>query len=235
MIKEFTLQGLGCANCAAKIEEAVKKTDGISSASINFMTAKLRVETVDKPSMDLFKTIEQIVHSYEPDVLVLEKHITQKASKIISNKSKIIWLATGAATFFAGILFEFPIYINSNIAFALLTFSYLLLGTKVIFRAVINITKGKVFDENFLMAVATIGAFAVGEYSGAVAVMLFYQVGEFFQELAVQKSKKNISDLMDIRPDYANLQADGKIERVSPETVNIGDTIIVRNCLESPE
>lgn len=146
--------------------------------------------------------------------------------------SKVIWLVAGGIAFVTGILFVWPLYISGRIAFALWAFSYLLLGHKVIFRAVRNIMQGKVFDENFLMGIATIGAFLIGEYAGAAAIMLFYQVGEFVQELAVHKSKKNIADLMDIRPDYANLRVDGKtekiFEKISPETVNIGDIIIVR-------
>ena len=228
MTKEFTLQGLDCANCAAKIEDAIKKTDGVVSASVNIMTGKLQIETAGNLSEDMRKTVEKIVHTYEPDVLVLEESDKKQPATNDSNKLKVIWLVTGAFLFFAGIAFEWPVYINSTISLALLALSYLLLGTKVILRAIKNITKGKVFDENFLMAIATIGALFIGEYSGAVAVMLFYQVGEFFQELAVQKSKRNIAELMDIRPDYANLQVDGQTTKVSPEAVNIGDIIIIK-------
>ena len=168
------------------------------------------------------------MNSYEPDVLASENAVEKQTAGSKGNKAKVLWLITGAIAFASGILFEWPYYISGKIAFGLLSFSYLLLGTKVILRAVRNITKGKVFDENFLMTIATIGAFAIGEYSGAAAIMLFYQVGEFFQERAVQKSKNNIADLMNIRPDYANLQTNGQVKKVSPETVNIGEIIIVK-------
>ena len=144
--------------------------------------------------------------------------------------AKIIWLATGAATFFAGILFEYVFDVNAggHIALGLFAFSYLLLGHKVLLRMVRNIAKGQIFDENFLMGVATLGAIAIGKYAEAVTVMLFYQIGEFFQEMAVAKSKKRIGDLMDIRPDYANLKKDGQIIRVDPGIVRIGDLFVVK-------
>jgi len=106
--------------------------------------------------------------------------------------------------------------------------SYLILGGEVVWRAIKNITRGQIFDENFLMSVATIGAFAIGDFPEAVAVMLFYQIGEYFQDMAVRRSKKSIAELMDIRPDFANLRKDGDINRVAPDIVNIGDVIVVK-------
>lgn len=106
--------------------------------------------------------------------------------------------------------------------------SYLIVGYEVVKEAITNIFKGKVFDENFLMAIATIGAFIVGEFPEAVAVMLFYQVGELFQSYAVDKSRKSIANLMDIRPDFANMKCNGKIEKVNPEKIKIGDIIVVK-------
>ena len=112
--------------------------------------------------------------------------------------------------------------------------SYLVVGFEILKKAVRNIFRGKVFDENFLMAVATIGAFAIGEFPEAVAVMLFYQVGELFQSYAVDKSRKSIASLMDIRPDYANIEKDGKVEKVDPDEVKIGDIIIVKTGEKIP-
>ena len=115
-------------------------------------------------------------------------------------------------------------WINNGIFIA----SYLIVGFEILRKAVRNIFRGKVFDENFLMAIATLGAFAIGEFPEAVAVMLFYQVGELFQSYAVDKSRKSIASLMDIRPDYANVLRDGKEEKVNPNEVKIGDTIIIK-------
>ena len=105
---------------------------------------------------------------------------------------------------------------------------YFVIGWDVLWKAVRNISHGQVFDENFLMSIATIGAFCVGEYPEGVAVMLFYQIGELFQSYAVGKSRRNISELMDIRPDYANIEQDGKLERVDPDEVEIGTVIVVQ-------
>ena len=117
---------------------------------------------------------------------------------------------------------------NELIKDALFIISYLIVGLSILKKAVRNIFRGKVFDENFLMAVATLGAFGVGEFPEAVAVMLFYQIGELFQSYAVDKSRKSISSLMDIRPDYANVLRDGKEEKVDPDYVKIGDIIVVK-------
>ena len=106
--------------------------------------------------------------------------------------------------------------------------SYIIVGYDIVLKAIRNIFRGKVFDENFLMTIATIGAFAIGEYPEAVAVMLFYQIGELFQSYAVDKSRKSIASLMDIRPDYANVKRENKIIKVNPEEVKIGETIIVK-------
>ena len=116
------------------------------------------------------------------------------------------------------------VWINNSI----FILSYIIVGFEILRKAVRNIFRGEVFDENFLMAIATIGAFAIGEFPEAVAVMLFYQVGELFQSYAVDKSRKSISNLMNIRPDFANVERDGKIEKVDPDDVKIGEIIIVK-------
>ena len=105
---------------------------------------------------------------------------------------------------------------------------YLIIGWDILWKAARNIRNGQVFDENFLMCVATIGALIIGEYPEAVAVMLFYQVGELFQNVAVSRSRQSISALMDIRPDYANIQRDGQLVQVDPEEVAVGDVIVIK-------
>ena len=116
------------------------------------------------------------------------------------------------------------VWINNGIFIV----SYLIVGFEILRKAVRNIFRGKIFGENFLMSIATLGAFAIGKFPEAVAVMLFYQVGELFQDYAVDKSRKSIASLMDIRPDYANIIRDGKEEKVDPSEVKIGDTIIIK-------
>ena len=116
------------------------------------------------------------------------------------------------------------VWINNSI----FILSYIIVGFEILRKAVRNIFRGKVFDENFLMAIATIGAFAIGEFPEAVAVMLFYQIGELFQSYAVDKSRKSIASLMDIRPDYANAYRNGNLEKVDPDEVQIGETIVIK-------
>ncbi len=143
----------------------------------------------------------------------------------------------GVKIIISAILFVLALVIpfsNELINNGLFIISYLVVGSEILKKAVRNIFRGKVFDENFLMAVATIGAFAIGEFPEAVAVMLFYQVGELFQSYAVDKSRKSIASLMDIRPDYANIEKDGKVEKVDPDEVKIGDIIIVKTGEKIP-
>ena len=127
--------------------------------------------------------------------------------------------------FAIALLIPFPYEWINNVVFIA---SYLIVGLEIVLKAIRNITRGKVFDENFLMAIATIGAFGIGEFPEAVAVMLFYQVGELFQSYAVDKSRKSISSLMDIRPDYANVKRNDEVSKVSPEEVKIGELIVVK-------
>jgi Cd2+/Zn2+-exporting ATPase len=228
--KQYTLEGLCCANCAAKIERDVGKLEGISDAAVDFMSKTLTVEIADDTKINsLVAQADSIVKRHDPDVVMNEKEITGRKSAAEPAEGLKKWrnrafLGVGAALFAAGVLFDF------GTPYELIVFlaSYLLVGGEVVFHALKNISKGQVFDENFLMGIATIGAFAIGEYPEGVAVMLFYQVGEAFQRLAVNRSRKSISALMDIRPDFANLKTGDEVRRVTPEEVGIGDFIIVK-------
>jgi Cd2+/Zn2+-exporting ATPase len=143
-------------------------------------------------------------------------------------KNRIIKLATGAAVLAAAMVLEKVWKYDYNVPLVFFIASYFILGGDVIRRALRNIAEGRVFDENFLMSVATIGAFYIGETAESTGVMLFYQIGEFFQDMAVEKSKRSIAELMNIRPDYANLVKGGDIEKVAPDIVRTGDIIIVK-------
>ena len=140
-------------------------------------------------------------------------------------KKDLIKIIIALILFLTGLLVKFN---NELIHNSIYIIAYIIVGYEIVVEAIKNIFKGKIFDENFLMTVATIGAFAIGEFPEAVAVMLFYQVGELFQSYAVDKSKKSISKLMDIRPDFVNVERNGKIEKLNPEQVKIGETIIVK-------
>ena len=139
-------------------------------------------------------------------------------------KKMLIRIILAAIIYIAGILLP----LESFPQLLLYLTCYAIIGWDIVWKAITNILHGQIFDENFLMTIATIGALALGEYSESVAVMLFYQTGEWFQSYAVNKSRKSISSLMNIRPDYANVERDGKLQQVNPEEVNVGDVIIVR-------
>jgi Cd2+/Zn2+-exporting ATPase len=146
----------------------------------------------------------------------------------LNEKANLVRLAAGAVVFTAGIALEYSIQINRNISFAVFIAAYLLLGGDIVLRALSNLLRGRFFDENFLMSLATTGAFVIGETPEAAGVMLFYQVGEYFQGRAVEKSKKSIAQLMDIRPDFVNLKKDGETIKTTPDNVCVGDIIIVK-------
>jgi len=142
-------------------------------------------------------------------------------------KYNLLRIIIGASVYAAGFILNLTIQ-NKYIPFFIFTAAYIILGYDIVFKALKNLIKGKVFDENFLMALATIGAFLIGETPEAVGVMMFYQIGEYFQDMAVEKSKKSITDLMDIKPDYANILTDDGINKAAPDTVKIDDLIIVK-------
>lgn len=152
------------------------------------------------------------------------KSCSAPATEDAESKAETAAFIVGAALFLAGMLIPFP----KTAKIAVFLASYILLGGKIVWKAIRHILAGQIFDENFLMSVATIGAFCIGEFGEGVAVMLFYRIGEFFEDRAVDHSKKSIASLMDIRPDSANLKCGSEIKRVSPEEVNPGDLILVR-------
>lgn len=255
--KEFILDGLDCASCASKIEVKINELEGVKLATVNFVTKTLGIEVDDISKLEsIVNDTRRIVNKLEPHVVVTEKiknkisHNHDKNNKHDhghcdghcdghnhedshghshshgsgSNKKELIRLGIGAMLFFVAIAFK----MSNTVEFGLYFVSYLLVGGEILLRAGRNILRGQVFDENFLMGIATIGAFAIGEFPEGVAVMLFYQIGEFFQDLAVNRSRKSITELMDIRPDYANLKVGNGEKKVSPEEVSIGDYIIVK-------
>ncbi len=225
--KVLYLEGLCCADCARKIEAQTGRIDGVKSLEMNFAAQKLTIEALDKKELPrIIREASKIVLAIEPDVKI---SLTDRKQAAVEEGNLKKWayrvsLPVGIVLFAAGMFFDF----GKPYELILFLVSYVLIGGKVVLRALKNILKGQVFDENFLMSVATIGAFAIGEYPEGVAVMLFYQVGEAFQRLAVNRSRKSITALMDIRPDYANLKIDDQVQKVTPEEVGVGDLIIVK-------
>jgi len=219
--KEYILEGLSCANCAAKIEKEIKNISKINNAYVNFALKKLNIEVNDKDELNnVIKEIKAIIKHIEPDIKVIN---LDDVSKDNYNKS-IIRLIIGGILFILGLILNLPNWSE----FTIFLISYFIVGGDIVLRALKNIVKGQIFDENFLMSIATIGAFVIGQFPEGVAVMLFYQVGELFQNVAVNHSRKSITALMDIRPDFANIKLDNQLKKVSPEDVKVGDIIVVK-------
>ena len=221
---ELILKGLGCANCAAKIEANVSKLKGVNMVSVDFISKTLKVDLKNaKEKEDILLSIKEIVSKIESDVIVEEKTKEMPIEEESNSKKKLWFILLGGLLFLLGTLLNF----FEPIEFTILLTAYLLVGYDVVLKAIKNIFNGRLFDESFLMSVATIGAFSIGQFSEGVAVMLFYKIGEYLQEIAVNRSRKSITSLMDIRPDYANLKSGDNLKKVSPEDVSIGDLIQV--------
>ena len=315
----FSIKGLDCANCAASIERAVQKLDGIDNVVVDFISSRMIINVESSANRErlielAMKTAHKVEHGLKIVVVGdksfdLRREGTSKSTVcgdscssyncstgscdelkcsscsienplidgshhdnrpnnsshydsdpnknshyddgnkkgshydydhnkgsyhddahddhthggLISRK-RLILFSIGVLLFAAGIILKLPFYAELS----LFLLSYFIIGGDVVLKAVKNLIHGRVFDENFLMSIATIGAFAIKEFPEGVAVMLFYQVGEFFQDMAVNRSRRSISALMDIRPDYANLKQGDKEVRVSPQSVRIGDYIIIK-------
>ena len=220
MKKTFKLEGLDCANCAAKIEKAINELDGVKNATVNFITTKMVIEADDEKMPAIIEAAEKTVKKIEPDTVM--KKLNGKDDVMNKQVARII---AGGVIFAVTMILQTD---NEMLELALYLISYIIVGGNVVLKAIKNILRGKVFDENFLMSVATIGAFFIGEYPEGVAVMLFYLVGETFQSYAVDKSRKSIASLMDIRPDYANIKRGDELVRTDPDEVKIGDIIVIK-------
>lgn len=238
--REFLLSGLDCANCAMKIEKGVSTIEGVNSCSVNFATQTIRLEIEEQEEEKIISTARSAVNTIESHVNMVEKgrsvapnhtHSHQHEHKGHSHdhgryEMKRMVTRLIASVIIASLGYFLPL--ESFMEFGVFLVAYLIVGGDIVLRAIKNIIRGQVFDEHFLMAIATVGAFAIGEYPEGVAVMLFYQVGELFQGMAVNRSRKSISSLMDIRPDYANVKIGSEFKMVSPDEVKIDDIILVK-------
>ena len=223
----LSIEGLDCPNCAAKVERKINTLEGIKEATVDFLGKKIVVladEISENELVELIQTevdkIEDGVKVFVPKVQAGESSSEEEDTGKIKKK-----LLIGGILFVLGIFVPKTLFIPKLAVFLV---SYLVIGGDVLLSAFKNILNGQVFDENFLMAIATIGAFAIGEYPEGVAVMLFYQLGELFQGIAVNNSRKSIVSLMDIRPDYANIKVGEGIKKVSPEEIKVGEIIVVK-------
>lgn len=234
-MQSIQMDGLSCANCALKIENEIKKLEGLDQVSVDFVSQKINFalsDTFDRAN--IFGSIDTIVKRIEPDAKLIDESKQDKAQTSITKQSAL-WQDKAHRNevlrlLFSGTLLAIGMLMNFEASVELMIFliSYLIIGRNVVWRALKGILSGQVFSEHFLMSIATIGAFLIGEYPEAVAVMLFYSVGELFQSMAVNHSRKSISALMEIRPDFANLKTGDSLVKVSPEQVRIGALIVVK-------
>lgn len=224
--QKLYIEGLDCANCANKIESYVAKMDNVKEASLNFSTGVLFVVLKNtRKAEDTIQHILDIVPTLEDGVRIERT----KREEEIEKKRSLFSFQTNWRLYIGILLFACAILLEEqSYSIWLFIAAYIFVGGKVVFTAVRNILKGEVFDEKFLMSVATLGAFSIQSYEEAVEVMIFYEIGEMFQSYAVNRSRKSISSLMNIRADYANRIIDGNEEKVSPEDVRVDDIIIVK-------
>lgn len=231
----YKLTGLDCADCALKIERELHKVKGLETVTVNFATG-----SVDLPP-ELLSTAKQIIARVEPDVKIAEASRAgfdgEKGAKDRDDEDKdgdergrLYYLLIAGILLATGLYFNEPLHRTSHswAEYLVLLSAYFLVGWRVLWAAVRNLSRGQVFDENFLMGIATVGAIAIHQLPEAAAVMLFYSVGEFFQDRAVNRSRRSIAALLDIRPEIAHLKAEGRIEDVKPEEVQPGQSVIIR-------
>lgn len=220
----YRIENLDCANCAAKIEQHLNQMTEVSFASVNFATSTLAIDTSN------FEKVREAINSIEPDIYLLP-HGDDPNSGDGKDQSKreIFRIVLATLLFMAGIVFNDRLRNTPNgiAEYIVLLPAYFISGWTVLMSAFRNIRRGQVFDENFLMTVATVGAILINELPEAVGVMLFYMFGEYLQNLSIGRSRRSIKALMEIKPDYANLIANGKTIRVPPEAVKVGDVIQV--------
>lgn len=228
----YIVQNLGCANCAAKMERKIQSLPQVQAASLTFATKQLRVAADDPRSLK--PQLEKICRAIEDQVYLEEKSQLKAPAKheqkgvFKQNIKDILSIIIGAVLFAAGMVIHHAKLLPVQAVFGIFIVAYIVLGWKVLWTSAKNISKGQIFDENFLMAVATIAAFCIGEFAEGVGVMLFYSVGELFEHIAVEKSRAQIMDAVDMRPETVNLVHGDHSHVVPAEKANIGDILLVR-------
>ena len=223
-VKTFMVNNLDCANCGAKIERKIQALPGIESATLTFATKQLKITANDPDA--LLPMILAACTSVEPDItLSLQKELKPKNVEESNEKRDFLCMVFGVFIFAFGLITE---DISPSLSFFLFIIAYLALGLEILYTAIRNLLKGNVFDENFLMSIATIGAFAIKEYPEAVAVILFYRIGEWFEERAVSKSRSQIVDALDLRPETVNLIHQNEITTINADLAKVDDLLLVR-------
>lgn len=238
------VENLGCANCAAKMESRINELPQVNAATLTYTTKQLRVSVTPKAAKnesELIAKFQEICSSIESGVTVTKQHNSQKGKKSLQsqeykgiknkfNKQKVdlISIILGAVFFATGEILEQAAFGNPHLPSVLFIIAYIILGGQIVLTALKNLAKGQVFDENFLMSLATLGAFAIGDFAEAVGVMLFYRIGEYFEEVAVSRSRSQIMEAVDLRPEVVNLVTEDSTKTIPAEEAQLDDLLLVR-------
>ena len=229
--KVYILEGLDCANCAAKIEAKLRTLNGVDDLTITYATKQMKVSA--KNPDQLIPVIKETIDAMEDGITIIPKDnkvvkSEEEGEKKFSLNNPLVSIGVGAVIFIIGEILEQVANVPTIPMFVLFLIAYLVLGGKVLITAGKNIMKGQVFDENFLMCIATIGAFCIQEFPEAVGVMLFYRIGEYFEEKATEQSRSQIMEAVDLRPEVVNLVVGNDIRVIDAEEANVGDILLVR-------
>ncbi len=229
--KVYILDGLDCANCAAKIEAKLRTLNGVDDLTITYATKQMKVSA--KNPDQLIPMIKETIDAMEDGITIIPKDnkvvkSEEEGEKKFSLNNPLVSIGVGAVIFIIGEILEHVGNMPTIPMFALFLIAYLVLGGKVLITAGKNIMKGQVFDENFLMCIATIGAFCIQEFPEAVGVMLFYRIGEYFEEKATEQSRTQIMEAVDLRPEVVNLVVGNDVRVIDAEEANVGDILLVR-------
>lgn len=229
LTRTYLLQGLGCANCGAKIERAVGQLPEVEAALLTFATKKLQVQV--KSGADLLAAVQEVCDSIEEGILVEESGATAKNAGAAKPKGLSARQRSLAEIISGGVLFiaaEWLGVLPEAYHLPALLVAYLILGRTIIMAAARSLLKGHALNENFLMTIATLGAFAINAWEEAVGVMLFYRVGEYFEELAVEKSRSQIMEAVDLRPETVQLETADGVREIDAAAAKVGDVLLVR-------
>lgn len=225
----YILDNLGCANCAVKMERQIRELPGVEMATITFATKQLRVAAEHQE--ELLPKIQAICSSIESEVTVIqreEKQTVGKPSTYQEHKKEFFIIGSGVIMFFAGIWMEHIFGCTWWGSSTLFIITYILLGKDIIGKALKNLAKGHVFDENFLMSIATLAAFVIGDYPEAVGVMLFYRIGELFEHIAVERSRSQIMEAVDMRPEVVHAVHGDHVHDIPAAEAKTGDVLLIR-------
>lgn len=220
----YSIQNLSCAHCAALMEEKIRKLPGVSDAVVVYATKQLRL-AADDPEARLDQ-IRRVCMSVEPEVRIEPMDNVPRATEEFNDKQELRSIGIGAVLLVIGMVLE---HFQPFVSMFVHCLAYVILGGDVLLTAFKNMKSGHVFDENFLMSLATLGAIAMGTYSEAVGVMLFYRIGEFFEHRAVEKSRRQIMEAVDLRPEVVHqIDASGVVHTIPADQAKVGDLLLVR-------